>query len=141
MSAEEDRKLRAQHTCVKDMSSLGCRACNRGVPYPHATTEELVADMKAQIAAKEEAGSAMACPECGVRNAKVLETRQLRAGLRRRRRCVGCQIKFTTVEVTVPEGKVYADAKVVILPMATIKALKEALHSIELQLVELPNDQ
>jgi hypothetical protein len=44
---EERAALRAQHTCVKTMSSIGCRACDRGVPYPHQTIEELVESMGA----------------------------------------------------------------------------------------------
>jgi hypothetical protein len=35
-------ELRRQHTCVKDISSINCRACNRGVPYPHESLDELL---------------------------------------------------------------------------------------------------
>ena len=41
MKLAEKLRLRAQHTCVKDMSSMKCRACNRGVPYPALTIEEI----------------------------------------------------------------------------------------------------
>jgi len=47
MSLSERRRLRAQHTCQRDLSSLHCRACNRGVPFPPlvdegATLEQLL---------------------------------------------------------------------------------------------------
>lgn len=39
--AKERARQRAMHTCIKAMSSIRCTACNRGVPYPHATIEEI----------------------------------------------------------------------------------------------------
>lgn len=39
ISMEERRRLRAMHTCVRDMSSMKCSACNRGVPYPPLVDE------------------------------------------------------------------------------------------------------
>ncbi len=39
MSMDERRRLRARHTCVRDMSSMRCRACNRGIPYPPLVDE------------------------------------------------------------------------------------------------------
>ena len=36
--------LRAQHTCMKDLRSASCAACNRGMPYPHASVDELLKD-------------------------------------------------------------------------------------------------
>jgi hypothetical protein len=38
-------ELRRQHTCIMKTSSMDCRACNRGVPYPHMTIEETLASM------------------------------------------------------------------------------------------------
>ena len=39
--AKERARQRAMHTCIKAMSSIRCTACNLGVPYPHATIEEI----------------------------------------------------------------------------------------------------
>jgi hypothetical protein len=36
---DERRRLRALHTCVRDISSMNCRACNSGVPYPPLVEE------------------------------------------------------------------------------------------------------
>ena len=36
-----NEQLRAMHTCMKTMSSMNCLACNRGVPYPAMTVEEI----------------------------------------------------------------------------------------------------
>lgn len=33
--------LRAQHTCMREMTSMHCLACARGVPYPALTIEEI----------------------------------------------------------------------------------------------------
>ncbi len=67
MTPAEKQALRAQHTCVLKMTSVNCRACNRGVPYPHMTIDEV----KEALAA-------------GRRVAKAAEP-ALRAGARRRR--------------------------------------------------------
>lgn len=45
-----EEKLRGQHTCIGSMSSLGCRACNRGVPYPHAEVRDLLVFAMARAA-------------------------------------------------------------------------------------------
>lgn len=42
MTKKTDAELRAQHTCTKSMSSMNCRACNAGVPYPHEPVEEML---------------------------------------------------------------------------------------------------
>lgn len=39
--SKSNAELRAKHTCVMAASSMRCLACNRGVPYPALTTEEL----------------------------------------------------------------------------------------------------
>ncbi len=42
-------ELRAKHTCMDARSggtSMTCRACNRGVPYPHETIEEIEARLR-----------------------------------------------------------------------------------------------
>ena len=36
---------RAQHTCMKDISSMNCRACNAGVPYPHESVKDMLKRM------------------------------------------------------------------------------------------------
>lgn len=42
LSTHEGRlKLRAMHTCISAVSSMNCTACNRGVPYPAMTIEEI----------------------------------------------------------------------------------------------------
>lgn len=37
-----DAELRARHTCIRDASSMRCSACNAGVPYPHASVDDLI---------------------------------------------------------------------------------------------------
>lgn len=39
ISIDERRRLRALHTCTRDMSSMQCSACNRGIPYPPLVDE------------------------------------------------------------------------------------------------------
>jgi hypothetical protein len=56
-----ERAQRQQHTCTKNMSSMNCSACNRGVPYPHETVEEILDRM----APKQAKPDAVACAECG----------------------------------------------------------------------------
>lgn len=46
MTLQQKLTLRAQHTCVKKMSSLRCSACNSGVPYPELTIAEMIEQMK-----------------------------------------------------------------------------------------------
>lgn len=41
-----DQDLRDQHICMKAMSSMNCGACNRGVPYPHESVEDMLAGMR-----------------------------------------------------------------------------------------------
>lgn len=41
MTLAEKQRLRGMHTCIMDMSSMRCRACNRGVPYPALTIAEI----------------------------------------------------------------------------------------------------
>lgn len=46
------------------------------------------------------------CPTCGKRS-RVIETRQIAVGLRRRRRCqsAACGGRFNTVELVAPAGR------------------------------------
>lgn len=67
MTLAEKLELRAQHTCVLKMTSVNCRACNRGVPYPALTVDEIIESLAA-----------------GRRESKAAEP-ALRAGARRRR--------------------------------------------------------
>ncbi|MCQ2378301.1 MAG: ATP cone domain-containing protein [Victivallaceae bacterium] len=47
----------------------------------------------------------MRCPKCGVNNDKVIDSRGISddSGVRRRRECLNCSYRFTTVEEIVPE--------------------------------------
>lgn len=38
---EERQALRAKHTCIAEASSMHCLACNRGVPYPGLSRDEM----------------------------------------------------------------------------------------------------
>ena len=40
----------------------------------------------------------MRCPHCGSSDSKVLDTRETEHGIRRRRQCLTCQNRFSTVE-------------------------------------------
>ena len=40
----------------------------------------------------------MKCPQCQNLDSKVIETRSVGAGIRRRRQCLGCGFRFTTYE-------------------------------------------
>jgi transcriptional repressor NrdR len=40
----------------------------------------------------------MKCPYCGVSDTRVIDTREVGEGIRRRRECQGCQQRFTTYE-------------------------------------------
>ena len=40
----------------------------------------------------------MKCPFCGVSNARVIDTREVSDGIRRRRECLNCHQRFTTYE-------------------------------------------
>lgn len=42
---QRGRRLRALHTCTAGHGSMSCRACSRGVPYPHRTVEEILDEM------------------------------------------------------------------------------------------------
>lgn len=51
--------------------------------------------MPSRIVAK---GSAMACPACGHRGTQVIDGRPSGADYRRRRVCLACELRFTTME-------------------------------------------
>lgn len=53
------------------------------------------------------------CVHCGGQESRVIETRTLRRveGLRRRRVCIGCGARFTTVEVVQGHPKADLDLK------------------------------
>ncbi len=40
----------------------------------------------------------MNCPYCGHRDSKVLDSRDINDGIRRRRQCLKCEVRFTTYE-------------------------------------------
>lgn len=40
----------------------------------------------------------MNCPHCGHRDSKVLDSRDINDGIRRRRQCLKCEVRFTTYE-------------------------------------------
>lgn len=41
LAAADRDALRRQHTCIMSASSMRCRACDRSVPYPALTLEEI----------------------------------------------------------------------------------------------------
>lgn len=45
----------------------------------------------------------MNCPSCDGDDTGVLETRKSRSRIRRRRVCLACGVKFTTLEIIVPD--------------------------------------
>lgn len=75
-TAEGREILRSQHTCMQTASSIGCRACDRGVPYPAKTMDELLRDLeRADKAARPPAQARKAdhvCPKCGYNAAQVI---------------------------------------------------------------------
>lgn len=47
----------------------------------------------------------MRCPKCGCLDDKVIDSRSVKdgAGVRRRRECLGCSYRYTTIEGIIPE--------------------------------------
>jgi transcriptional repressor NrdR len=47
----------------------------------------------------------MRCPKCGINNSKVIDSRSIKddLGVRRRRECLECAYRFTTIEGLAPE--------------------------------------
>ncbi len=47
----------------------------------------------------------MRCPKCGCLDDKVIDSRAVKegAGVRRRRECLGCSYRYTTIEGVIPE--------------------------------------
>jgi transcriptional repressor NrdR len=46
----------------------------------------------------------MKCPYCGYSDSKVIDSRDVNDGVRRRRQCLSCQVRFTTYERLQPTG-------------------------------------
>ena len=46
----------------------------------------------------------MECPYCGYRDSKVIDSRDINDGIRRRRQCLSCSSRFTTYERLQPVG-------------------------------------
>ena len=46
----------------------------------------------------------MNCPLCGYSDSKVIDSRDINEGIRRRRQCLNCQARFTTHERIQPAG-------------------------------------
>lgn len=46
----------------------------------------------------------MLCPYCGFHDSKVIDSRDVDNGIRRRRQCLSCNARFTTYERTQPAG-------------------------------------
>jgi len=44
------------------------------------------------------------CPYCGYADSKVIDSRDVNEGIRRRRQCLSCQARFTTYERLQPAG-------------------------------------
>ncbi len=58
-------------------------------------------DSKAESAARGlKAMRGMSCPKCGGIDSRCLDTRVHCMGFRRRRQCLGCGLRWTTVELT-----------------------------------------
>ena len=55
----------------------------------------------------------MRCPKCGCLDDKVIDSRVVRDGaaVRRRRECLSCSCRYTTIEGIVPEDVVFAGCK------------------------------
>ncbi len=49
-------------------------------------------------------GELMNCPFCGYRDSKVTDSREVNDGIRRRRQCLSCNLRFTTYERLQPNG-------------------------------------
>ena len=49
-------------------------------------------------------GLGVKCPYCGYADSKVIDSRDVNDGIRRRRECLGCQARFTTYERRQPAG-------------------------------------
>ncbi len=46
----------------------------------------------------------MNCPYCGYQDSKVIDSRDINDGIRRRRQCLGCDARFTTYERLQPSS-------------------------------------
>ena len=46
----------------------------------------------------------MNCPYCGYYDSKVIDSRDVNDGIRRRRQCLKCEQRFTTYERLQPSG-------------------------------------
>ncbi len=46
----------------------------------------------------------MNCPFCGYSDSKVIDSREVNDGIRRRRQCLSCESRFTTYERLLPAG-------------------------------------
>ncbi|HEY82399.1 MAG TPA: transcriptional repressor NrdR [Dehalococcoidia bacterium] len=46
----------------------------------------------------------MNCPHCGYHDSRVIDSREINDGIRRRRQCLQCQFRFTTYERLQPVG-------------------------------------
>jgi len=73
--------------------------------------------------------SAMKCSDCGG-DTTVLETRAIADGLRRRRVCMTCKVKFTTVELRADGGQRNASYRFVLLDQKQMRQLDTALENL-----------
>lgn len=69
------------------------------------------------------------CPSCGLRNSRILETRQEPGGLFRRRKCKVCDATWTTVETMADKDAipVRASLEKIAAEVADLKTGVEAL--------------
>jgi hypothetical protein len=58
----EKMALRSKHTCVLRNESRSCTACNRGVPYPALTVDEIIESLAAGRREAKAAEPALAAP-------------------------------------------------------------------------------
>lgn len=69
----------------------------------------------------------MHCPNCGApfHEVKVVETVNTKDQTRRRRECKLCHLRFSTVEILVPDGQRTTTKDIVMLPAGSKKALTQ----------------
>lgn len=74
----------------------------------------------------------MNCPECGATSAKlhVLNSRHTTADMmRRRRECIKCKARFTTIEFIIDDDQRTADTSVALVPRdSTIMVVPEGVQ-------------
>lgn len=70
------------------------------------------------------------CPRCGAAT-KVLETRDIPGGLRRRRQCcsANCEHRLTTLEMEAPPYEHYDASDIALVPRETLQRVVQQLQT------------